>query len=82
MINLMVEASKILVKSWGEEIEKGGGVIDINIKSNMRRFSGDVISRTSSGSNYEQGQEIFRKLRSLSTTISTKIHSPILSGTE
>ena len=82
MINLMVEASKILVKSWGEEIEKGGGVADINIDSDMRRFSGDVISRACFGSNYEEGKEIFSKLRALSTSISTKIHSSWFSGTE
>lgn len=73
MMNLMVESSIALVKSWTDRINREGGVADINIDEYMRSFSGDVISRACFGSNFSKGEQIFLKLRALQEQMSRKL---------
>lgn len=80
MINLIVESSATLLSSWGQMIEKQGGVIDIPIDKHMRSFSGDVISRACFGSNYVKGEEIFLKLRGLQEALSKNVLSSGIPG--
>ncbi|KAL5759018.1 hypothetical protein ACOSP7_021629 [Xanthoceras sorbifolium] len=75
MINLITESTMIVIKSWKNEIEKEGGIADINIDEDMRSFSGDVISRACFGSNYSKGEEIFVKLRALQEIMSNIVAS-------
>ncbi|KAL5582790.1 hypothetical protein UlMin_015232 [Ulmus minor] len=73
MMNLITESATTLVNSWNSRIETEGGTADIKIDGDMRRFSGDVISRACFGSNFSKGEEIFQKLRALQEAMSKKI---------
>ncbi|CAK9183291.1 unnamed protein product [Ilex paraguariensis] len=72
MTSTMVESSTILVNSWIHRIQSEGGVADIEIYEDIRRLSGEIISRACFGSNYSKGEEIFSKLRALQALVSDK----------
>ncbi|KAJ3682933.1 hypothetical protein LUZ60_013160 [Juncus effusus] len=70
MVDLMVDSTNPLLKSWEEKIKENGGIVDVKIDDDLRTYSGDVISRACFGSSYIQGKEIFVKLRALQKAIS------------
>ncbi|KAJ3685066.1 hypothetical protein LUZ61_014230 [Rhynchospora tenuis] len=47
-----------LVKKWSDLLSSGESC-EVDIQPEFQKFSGDVISRTAFGSNYEQGRRIF-----------------------
>ena len=61
-------------------IESEGGVADIEIFKDIRKLSGDIISKACFGSNYFKGGEIFSKLRDLQELVSDKILLSIIPG--
>nr|XP_023890860.1 cytochrome P450 714C2-like isoform X1 [Quercus suber] len=65
MVNLMVDSTTSMLRSWESRIENEGGIADIKINDNLRSLSADIISRACFGSNYSQGEEIFLKLNTL-----------------
>ncbi|KAL6597391.1 hypothetical protein ACP70R_046831 [Stipagrostis hirtigluma subsp. patula] len=65
MVNLMIEAAMPMLNSWENKIEKEGGSAEIVVDEFLRNFSADVISRTSFGSSFAEGKEIFNKIRQL-----------------
>ena len=73
MVGLVQESTVTMVNSWKSIIEAGGGIADIKIDQHMRSFSGDVISRACFGSNYSQGEEIFKRLRALQEAASKRV---------
>jgi hypothetical protein len=73
MIKLITESANTLVNSWNSKIEAGQGVADIKIDSDLRSFSGDVISRACFGSSYTKGVQIFAKLRQLQDSMAKKV---------
>ncbi|XP_055832205.1 cytochrome P450 714C2-like [Solanum dulcamara] len=80
MINLMQDSALTLLSSWNNQIEAQGGIADIKIDQDMRRFSGDVISKACFGSNFSKGEEIFYKLRALQEASSKKVLSSGIPG--
>ncbi|KAJ1699131.1 hypothetical protein LUZ63_007643 [Rhynchospora breviuscula] len=70
MVDLMVDSTNPLVKSWERKIEQNGGMADIKIDDDLRTYSADVISLACFGSSYVVGKEIFMKLRALQKIIS------------
>ncbi|KAK1375677.1 Triterpene C-23 carboxylase [Heracleum sosnowskyi] len=77
MCDLINGCVRTMLDAWNNIIESNGGgiVSDIEIVPHMRSFSGDVISRACFGSNFQQGEEIFSKLRELFELSSTKAFS-------
>ncbi|XP_068668983.1 cytochrome P450 714C2-like [Aristolochia californica] len=72
MVNLMVESTIPLLKSWESKIEmEEKGITDMRIDEDMRNLSADVIAKACFGSSYLKGQFIFQKIRKLQTTMST-----------
>ncbi|BBG97252.1 cytochrome P450, family 714, subfamily A, polypeptide 1, partial [Prunus dulcis] len=65
MVELMVDCTTIMLRSWESKIEGEGGIAVFGVDEDLRSLSADIISRTSFGSNYSQGKEIFLKLRTL-----------------
>ncbi|GAU18604.1 hypothetical protein TSUD_124350 [Trifolium subterraneum] len=65
MINIVSESCESLQNLWSSKIEAQNGVADINIDKDLRRFSGNVISRACFGSDYTKGEDIFLKLGAL-----------------
>ncbi|KAJ4753801.1 Cytochrome P450 714B3 [Rhynchospora pubera] len=70
MVDLMVDSTNPLLKSWERKIEQNGGMTDIKIDDDLRTYSADVISLACFGSSYVEGKEIFMKLRVLQKIIS------------
>ncbi|KAA0033319.1 hypothetical protein IC582_010487 [Cucumis melo] len=70
MTNLMVESVNSMVKSWETIIENGGGESEINVDGYFRAMSADIISKACFGSNFNEGKEIFQKLRALQIIMS------------
>jgi len=69
MVNIVSESCESLVNLWSSKIEAEGGVADMNIDEDMRRFSGNVISRACFGSDYSKGEQIFFKLGALQEVV-------------
>ncbi|KAH0667272.1 hypothetical protein KY285_028478 [Solanum tuberosum] len=80
MINLVQDSALTLLSSWNNEIEAQGGIADIKIDPDLRRFSGDVISKACFGSNFSKGEEIFYKLRALQEASSKRVLSTGIPG--
>ncbi|KAH0663492.1 hypothetical protein KY284_028423 [Solanum tuberosum] len=80
MICLVQDSALTLLSSWNNEIEAQGGIADIKIDPDLRRFSGDVISKACFGSNFSKGEEIFYKLRALQEASSKRVLSTGIPG--
>lgn len=65
MVDLMVECTIPMLKSWEDRIEIEGGIGDVRVDEDLRSFSADVISRACFGSSYSNGEEIFSRLRAI-----------------
>ncbi|KAF3435125.1 hypothetical protein FNV43_RR22212 [Rhamnella rubrinervis] len=67
MTDLIVESANALVKSWESRIETNGGVgvVDLAVDDDVRSFTAIVISKILFGRNYDEGAQIFPKLRAL-----------------
>jgi len=62
MLHVMVEAAMPMLTSWENITGEEGGNAEIVVDESLRNFSADVISRTSFGSNFAAGKEIFNKI--------------------
>jgi cytochrome P450 family 714 subfamily C len=69
MVNIVSESCESLVNLWSSKIEAEGGVAYMNIDEDMRRFSGNIISRACFGSDYSKGEQIFLKLEALQEVV-------------
>lgn len=65
MTKLIVASATTVVDTLATEIEREGGVADINVEHHITKFATEVISRLCFGSNYTSAEEIFSKLRIL-----------------
>lgn len=75
----MANAASSMLQSWKTKIEHGGDYADIKVDNDLRSLSADIISRACFGSNYNQGEMIFSKLRALQNVMSkASIGVPIL----
>ncbi|GMY22990.1 cytochrome P450 714C2-like [Fagus crenata] len=70
MVNLMVDSTTLMLRSWESRIENEVGIANIKIDEDLRSLSADIISRACFGSNYSQGEEIFLKLNTLQRIMS------------
>lgn len=80
MTSMIADSAVNLVKSWRSRIDiEGGesGTADIKIDNDLKRFSGDVISRACFGRSFSEGEEIFLKLTALEEVLSKKVFSPM-----
>ncbi|XP_059645247.1 cytochrome P450 714C2-like [Cornus florida] len=67
-VELMVEVATKLVMTWKTEIERQGGVAEINPNEDMKTFSSSIISKTLLGKSHFEGAEIFLKFRDIQKT--------------
>ena len=70
MVNLMVDSTTSMLRSWEKRIGKEEGFLDIRIDEDLRSLSADIISRACFGSSYSEGKDIFTKIRTLQTVMS------------
>lgn len=75
MVNIMVESTSSMVRSWETKIKREKGEIaEIKIDEDLKNLSADIISRACFGSNYSQGEQTFLKLRTLQDIMSKKFN--------
>ncbi|KZV20740.1 hypothetical protein F511_26586 [Dorcoceras hygrometricum] len=72
MIDIITESSLGLVNLWKQKFEGEGEILELKVDEDMKRFSGDIISKACFGSSYSKGQEIFLKLGDLQEIMSKK----------
>jgi cytochrome P450 len=72
MTKMMVDSATTVVYLLADQIEREGGVADINVEYHTTKFARDIISRLCFGSNHSLGEEIFSKFRDLLHLSSTK----------
>lgn len=65
MVNLMVDATTSMLKSWESRVEGENGISEITVDEDLRSLAADIISRACFGRNYSKGEEIFSKLKAL-----------------
>jgi hypothetical protein len=70
MVNIMVDSTTSILRFWESKVESEGGMALFRIDQDLRSLSADIISRSSFGSNYSKGKEIFSKLRTLQKIMS------------
>ena len=70
MVNLMVDSTTLMLRSWESRIENEAGIANIKIDEDLRSLSVDIKSKACFGSNYSQGEEIFLKLNALQRILS------------
>lgn len=70
MVDLMVVSTSSMLRSWESRIDKEGGIAEIKVDEYLRNSTADVISRACFGSSYDQGKDIFLKLRTLQQVMS------------
>ena len=66
----MVDSTKSMLRSWETRIDKGGGIAEIRVDDDLRSLSADIISRACFGSSFDQGKDIFIKLKTLKDLLS------------
>ncbi|XP_058745238.1 cytochrome P450 714C2-like [Vicia villosa] len=72
-VNMMVDSTNELLRSWDTKLKKDGDGIEIKIDPDVRNLLFDVIAKTCFGSSYVEGREIFTKFRELQNIISKEI---------
>ncbi|KAB1225119.1 hypothetical protein CJ030_MR1G017996 [Morella rubra] len=72
MVNLMVDSTTSMLRTWERRIGHEGGIAVITIDEDLRSLAVDIISRACFGSDYSQGEEIYLKLRTLQTIMSKR----------
>nr|AYM55643.1 cytochrome p450 [Croton stellatopilosus] len=63
MASLMVESTNNMLQKWGTLINSGYKEIDV--EREMIATAGEIIAKTSFGIGYENGREVFEKLRAI-----------------
>ncbi|KAJ7974179.1 Cytochrome P450 [Quillaja saponaria] len=67
MASLMVESTNRMLEKWVTQINSGNQEIDV--EREITTTAGEIIAKTSFGMNYENGREVYEKLRALQMTL-------------
>ncbi|KAH9324592.1 hypothetical protein KI387_004770, partial [Taxus chinensis] len=65
MIGDMVESTIPMLERWRNTVIGGGGSADIDIDEDITKVTADIIAKTSFGTSYEKGKQVFASLRTL-----------------
>ncbi|XP_052210465.1 cytokinin hydroxylase-like [Diospyros lotus] len=67
MSSLMIESTTKMLDRWTSLIRSGNPKIDV--EREITSTAGEIIAKTGFGMNYENGQEVFEKLRAMQLTL-------------
>ncbi|XP_068668832.1 cytochrome P450 714C2-like [Aristolochia californica] len=70
MTDMMLESLKTLTDGWEKRVDSASGVVDMNVDSDLRTYTADVISKACFGSSFNEGKEIFSQLKTLQIALS------------
>ncbi|WCJ36661.1 cytochrome P450 family 715 subfamily A polypeptide 1 [Euphorbia peplus] len=68
MTSLMVESTTTMLNKWQELITNSGQKV-IDVESEIIATAGEIIAKTSFGIGYENGRQVFDKLRAMQMTL-------------
>lgn len=68
-MDLMVDSTLSLLRSWEVRVETAGGFADMKVDEDLRNLTADVISRACFGSSYLKGKDLFSKIKALQTAL-------------
>jgi hypothetical protein len=61
MVNTMVKATTLMLDTWEQKVQDGRGSTQLEINNDMSTITSHVISHTTFGNNYKEGQQMFNK---------------------
>jgi len=65
MVNIMVKASALVLDAWEQKVQDGGGLTQLEINNDMSTITSHIISHTTFGNNYKEGQQMFEQMEAL-----------------
>jgi cytochrome P450 len=68
-----------LVSKWDKKVPEGGSA-EVDVWHDIETLTGDVISRTLFGSNYEEGRRIFELMKEITALTIDVIRSVYIPG--
>lgn len=79
MLPAFYTACDDMVSKWDVKVPDGGSA-EVEVWHDIETLTGDVISRTLFGSNYEEGRRIFELMRELTALTIDVIRSVYIPG--
>ncbi len=65
MVNTMEKATTLVLDTWEKKIQDAGGSTELEINNEMGIITSSVISHTTFGNNYKEGQQMFEHMEAL-----------------
>jgi len=65
MVNKMVKATTLVLDTWEQKVRNARGSTQLEINNDMKTITSHVISHTTFGNNYKEGQQMFQQMEAL-----------------
>ncbi len=79
MVNTMVKATTLVLDTWEQKVQDGGGSTQLEINNDMKTIASHIISHTTFGNNYKEGQQMFEQMEALVNNIVEAFKNPLFS---
>jgi hypothetical protein len=76
MVNKMVKVTTLVLDTWEQKVQDGGGSTQLEINNDMRTITSHVISLTTFGNDYKEGQQMFQQMEALVQIIVEIVTNP------
>ncbi|KAH9546838.1 hypothetical protein CY35_11G002100 [Sphagnum magellanicum] len=77
MVNIMVKATALVLDTWEQKVQDGGGSTQLEINNDMSTITSHIISHTTFGNNYKEGQQMFEQMEALLCNLVEAIKNPL-----
>jgi hypothetical protein len=65
MVDKMVKATTLVLDTWEQKVQNAGDSTQLEINNDMRTITSHVISHTTFGNDYKEGQQMFQQMEAL-----------------
>lgn len=79
MIPVFVNSSVTLIEKWKKSMANEG-TLEVDMWPELQELTGDVISRTALGSNYEDGKEVLKLQKELQKLVIQSMQTLYIPG--
>ena len=79
MVSIFAESCVLLVEKWKKSIALGG-TSEIDVWPDFQELTGDIISRTAFGSNFNEGNQILKLQIELQSLVAEALQSSSIPG--
>jgi len=77
MVNIMVKATALVLDTWEQKVQDGGGSTQLEINNDMSTITSHIISHTTFGNNYKEGQQMFDQMEALVCNLVEAVKNPL-----